>query len=447
MKKKNVIIIGAAGRDFHNFNTYYRDNEAYRVVAFTAAQIPDIDGRKYPSELAGKLYPEGIPIYSQDELPELIKNLDVDECVFAFSDVSYEEVMGISAIVNAAGADFKLLGPNSTMLKSQKPVISVTAVRTGTGKSQTSRKIIEYLLKHGVKVVAVRHPMPYGDLNAQRVQRFATVEDLEKHNCTIEEMEEYEPHVTRGNIVYAGVDYADILEAAENDPDGCDVIIWDGGNNDFSFYEPDLAITVLDPHRPGHELKYYPGEVCLRTTDVAIINKVDSAPQEAIEIVEKNIRTAAPEAEIIKAESTITVDKPELIAGKRVLVVEDGPTLTHGEMKIGAGTVAAERLGAAEIVDPTSHLVGSLKETFETYPHLENVLPAMGYGEKQLKDLEETINHIDCDAVIIGTPIDLTRVIHIDKPTTRVFYDLDEVEGPNLEEILQTFIQTHLQDA
>lgn len=447
MEKKNVLIIGAAGRDFHNFNTYYRDNEAYRVVAFTAAQIPDIDGRKYPSELAGKLYPEGIPIYSQDELPELIKNLDVDECVFAFSDVSYEEVMGISAIVNAAGADFKLLGPNSTMLKSQKPVISVTAVRTGTGKSQTSRKIIEYLLKHGVKVVAVRHPMPYGDLNAQRVQRFATVEDLEKHNCTIEEMEEYEPHVTRGNIVYAGVDYADILEAAENDPDGCDVIIWDGGNNDFSFYEPDLAITVLDPHRPGHELKYYPGEVCLRTTDVAIINKVDSAPQEAIEIVEKNIRTAAPEAEIIKAESTITVDKPELIAGKRVLVVEDGPTLTHGEMKIGAGTVAAERLGAAEIVDPTSHLVGSLKETFETYPHLENVLPAMGYGEKQLKDLEETINHIDCDAVIIGTPIDLTRVIHIDKPTTRVFYDLDEVEGPNLEEILQTFIQTHLQDA
>lgn len=447
MKKKNVIIIGAAGRDFHNFNTYYRDNEAYRVVAFTAAQIPDIDGRKYPGELAGRLYPEGIPIYSQDELPELIKKLDVDECVFAFSDASYEAVMGISAIVNAAGADFKLLGPNSTMLKSQKPVISVTAVRTGTGKSQTSRKIIEYLLKHGVKVVAVRHPMPYGDLNAQRVQRFATVEDLEKHNCTIEEMEEYEPHVTRGNIVYAGVDYADILEAAENDPDGCDVIIWDGGNNDFSFYEPDLAITVLDPHRPGHELKYYPGEVCLRTTDVAIINKVDSAPQEAIEIVEKNIRTAAPDAEIIKAESTITVDKPELITGKRVLIVEDGPTLTHGEMKIGAGTVAAERLGAAGIVDPTPHLVGSLKKTFETYPHLENVLPAMGYGEKQLKDLEETINHIDCDAVIIGTPIDLTRIIHIDKPTTRVFYDLHEVEGPNLETILQTFIQTHLQDA
>lgn len=443
MKTKNVIIIGAAGRDFHNFNTYYRDNDSYKVVAFTAAQIPDIDGRKYPSELAGKLYPEGIPIYSQDELPKLIKELEVDECVFAFSDLSYEDVMGISAVVNAAGADFKLLGPNSTMLKSKKPVISVTAVRTGTGKSQTSRKIIESLLKKDLKVVAVRHPMPYGDLTAQRVQRFATVDDLKKHDCTIEEMEEYEPHVTRGNIVYAGVDYADILEAAENDPDGCDVILWDGGNNDFSFYEPDLAITVLDPHRPGHELKYYPGEVCLRTTDVAIINKVDSAPQEAIDIVENNIKTASPNSEIIKAESTISVDKPELIKGKRVLVVEDGPTLTHGEMKIGAGTVAAERNGATEVIDPTPYLVGTLKETFATYPHLENVLPAMGYGEKQLKDLEETINNTDCDAVIIGTPIDLTRVINIKKPTTRVFYDLDEVEGPNLDNILEDFIQKH----
>lgn len=441
MKTKNVIIIGAAGRDFHNFNTYYRDNDSYKVVAFTAAQIPDIDGRKYPWELAGKLYPEGIPIYSQDELPKLIKELEVDECVFAFSDLSYEDVMGISAVVNAAGADFKLLGPNSTMLKSKKPVISVTAVRTGTGKSQTSRKIIESLLKKGLKVVAVRHPMPYGDLTAQRVQRFATVDDLKKHDCTIEEMEEYEPHVTRGNIVYAGVDYADILEAAENDPDGCDVILWDGGNNDFSFYEPDLAITVLDPHRPGHELKYYPGEVCLRTTDVAIINKVDSAPQEAIDIVENNIKAASPVSEIIKAESTISVDKPELIKGKRVLVVEDGPTLTHGEMKIGAGTVAAERNGATEVIDPTPYLVGTLKETFAAYPHLENVLPAMGYGEKQLKDLEETINNTDCDAVIIGTPIDLTRVININKPTTRVFYDLDEVEGPNLDNILENFIK------
>lgn len=443
METKNIIIIGAAGRDFHNFNTYYRDNDAYHVVAFTAAQIPDIDGRKYPSELAGDLYPAGIPIYSQDALPKLIKELDVDECVFAFSDISYDDVMGISAVVNAAGADFKLLGPNSTMLKSNKPVISVTAVRTGTGKSQTSRKIIETLLEHDLKVVAIRHPMPYGDLIAQRVQRFATIEDLEKHACTIEEMEEYEPHVERGNIIYAGVDYAAILEAAENDPDGCDVIVWDGGNNDFSFYEPDLAVTVLDPHRPGHELKYYPGEVCLRTTDVAIINKVDSAPAESIEIVENNIKAASPNSKIIKAESTITVDKPELITGKRVLIVEDGPTLTHGEMKIGAGTIAAERLDAAEIIDPAPYLVGSLTDTFKKYKHIENLLPAMGYGEQQLKDLEETINNADCDAVIIGTPIDLSRVISINKPTARVHYELNEVDGPNLNEILGEFIQKH----
>ena len=337
MKKKNVLIIGAAGRDFHNFNTVYRNNEAYNVVAFTATQIPDIDGRKYPSELAGELYPEGIQIYSQDQLPELIQELQVDECVFSYSDISYEDVMGVGAIVNAAGANFTLLGPKSTMLKSNKPVISVCAVRTGTGKSQTSRKIIETLLEHDLKVIVVRHPMPYGDLNAQRVQRFATVEDLKRHNCTIEEMEEYEPHVERGNIVYAGVDYADILAAAENDPEGCDVILWDGGNNDFSFFEPDLAVTVLDPHRPGHELKYYPGEVCLRTADVAIINKIDSATAEAIQIVENNIKLVSPNSTIIKAESKITVDHPELIVGKRVLVVEDGPTLTHGEMKIGAG--------------------------------------------------------------------------------------------------------------
>ncbi|RHW35091.1 cyclic 2,3-diphosphoglycerate synthase [Oceanobacillus profundus] len=443
METKNIIIIGAAGRDFHNFNTYYRDNEAYNVVAFTAAQIPDIDGRKYPSELAGKFYPNGIPIYSQDQLPALIEELKVNECVFAFSDISYEEVMGIGAIVNAAGADFKLLGPNNTMLKSKKPVISVCAVRTGTGKSQTSRKIIETLLEQGLKVIAVRHPMPYGDLNAQRVQRFASVEDLKKHHCTIEEMEEYEPHVSRGNIVYAGVDYAEILAAAENDPDGCDVILWDGGNNDFSFFEPDLAVTVLDPHRPGHELKYYPGEVCLRTTDVSIINKVDSASEEAIEIVENNIKAASPNSTIIKAESTITVDKPELIAGKRVLVVEDGPTLTHGEMKLGAGTVAAERLGAAEIIDPRPFAVGTLQDTFKKYQHVENVLPAMGYGDQQLKDLEKTINNADCDAVIIGTPIDLTRVISINKPSARVYYDLDEVEGPNLNDVLEDFIEEH----
>lgn len=443
MERKNIIIIGAAGRDFHNFNTYYRDNGAYKVVAFTAAQIPDIDGRKYPSELAGELYPEGIPIYSQDQLPGLIKDLQVDECVFAYSDIRYEDVMGIGAVVNAAGANFTLLGPNSTMLESKKPVISVCAVRTGTGKSQTSRKIIETLLEHDLKVIAVRHPMSYGDLNAQRVQRFATVEDLKQHNCTIEEMEEYEPHVARGNIVYAGVDYAAILEAAENDPDGCDVILWDGGNNDFSFYKPDLAVTVLDPHRPGHELKYYPGEVCLRTTDVAIINKVDSATEEAIQIVENNIKFASPNSAIIKAESTITVDHPERIAGKRVLVVEDGPTLTHGEMKLGAGTVAAERLGAKETIDPRPFAVGTLVETLNKYQHIGNVLPAMGYGEQQLKDLEETINRSDCDAVIIGTPIDLTRVISINKPCTRVHYDLDEIGEPNLRDILKDFIQEH----
>ena len=443
MERKNIIIIGAAGRDFHNFNTYYRGNEAFNVVAFTAAQIPDIDGRKYPSELAGELYPEGISIYSQDQLPELIKELQVDECIFAYSDIRYEDVMSVAAIVNAAGANFTLLGPKSTMLKSNKPVISVCAVRTGTGKSQTSRKVIETLLEDDLKVIVVRHPMPYGDLNAQRVQRFATVEDLKKHNCTIEEMEEYEPHVARGNIVYAGVDYADILAAAENDPDGCDVILWDGGNNDFSFFKPDLAVTVLDPHRPGHELKYYPGEVCLRTTDVAIINKVDSASEEAVQIVENNIKFASPNSTIIKAESKITVDYPERIVGKRVLVIEDGPTLTHGEMKLGAGTVAAERLGAAEIIDPRPFAVGTLAETFNKYQHIGNVVPAMGYGKQQLKDLEETINNADCDAVIIGTPIDLTRIISINKPCTRVHYDLDEISSPNLKDILKDFIQEH----
>lgn len=443
MNKKNVIIIGAAGRDFHNFNTYYRNNEAYNVVAFTAAQIPDIDGRKYPAELAGYLYPEGIPIYSQDQLPTLIKELDVDECVFAYSDVKYEAVMRIGAIVNAAGADFKLLGPKHTSLKSAKPVISICAVRTGSGKSQTSRKVIETLMKHGLKVVAVRHPMPYGDLAAQRVQRFATVEDFKKHRCTIEEMEEYEPHVERGNIIYAGVDYEAILRAAENDPDGCDVIVWDGGNNDFSFYQSDLSITILDPHRPGHELSYYPGEVSLITTDVAIINKVDSADAEAIQIVEANIKEANPNAVVMKAESLITVDHPELIKGKRVLVVEDGPTLTHGEMDKGAGTIAAERLGAKEIIDPRPFTVGALTDTFQKYPHIGKLLPAMGYGEQQLKDLEATINKIDCDAVIIGTPIDLSRIIQIDKPSTRVHYDLKEIGNPNLEDILVDFIKQH----
>ena len=443
MTKTKVIIIGAAGRDFHNFNTYYRDNDAYEVVAFTAAQIPDIDGRKYPAELAGELYPEGIPIYAQEQLEELIHKYDVDECVFAYSDVHYVDLMNVGALVNSAGANFKLLGLKDTQIKSNKPVISVCATRTGTGKSQTSRKVIETLLEHDLKVVAIRHPMPYGDLVEQKVQRFATVDDLKKHKCTIEEMEEYEPHVERGNIIYAGVDYQAILEAAEQDPDGCDVILWDGGNNDFSFYETDLAITVLDPHRAGHELSYYPGEVSLRTADVAIINKVDSGKPEDIAQVEANIKKVNPESLIMKAESTITVDQPELIEGKRVLVVEDGPTLTHGEMTIGAGTVAAERLGAKELIDPRPFAVGSLVDTFEKYTHLTDVLPAMGYGEQQLKDLEATINATDCDVVIIGTPMDLTRIIDIQHPTTRVHYDLAEVGEPNLETVLEQFIQDH----
>ncbi|MGN9163952.1 cyclic 2,3-diphosphoglycerate synthase [Tissierellaceae bacterium HCP3S3_D8] len=441
--KKNVIIIGAAGRDFHNFNTYYRDNENYKVVAFTAAQIPDIDDRKYPYELAGAMYPEGIPIYSQDRLSELIKELDVDECVFAYSDIKYRDLMNISAIVNASGADFKLLGPKSTMLKSNKPVISICATRTGCGKSQTSRKVIEILMEQNIKVIAIRHPMPYGNLAAQRVQRFATVEDLKEHNCTIEEMEEYEPHVERGNIIYAGVDYEDILRAAEKDPDGCDIIIWDGGNNDFSFYESDLAITVLDPHRPGDELNYYPGEVSLRTADIAIINKIDSADIKSIVEVENNIKFVNPNAKIIKAESEITVDNPDIIKGKRVLVVEDGPTLTHGGMKIGAGTVAAQQFGARELVDPRPYIVGKLAETFDIYKDIGKLLPAMGYSEQQLKDLEQTINNTDCDSVIIGTPIDLTRIISINKPYTRVYYELKEVGSPNLNEILDGFIREH----
>ena len=443
MTKKKILIIGAAGRDFHNFNTYYRDNELYDVLAFTAAQIPDIDDRKYPAELAGSLYPEGIPIYSQDKLEDLIVELKIDECVFAYSDVTYQAVMGLSAIVNTAGADFTLLGPKSTSIKSSKPLISVCAVRTGAGKSQTSRKVIEELMEKGLKVVAVRHPMPYGDLVAQKLQRFATVDDLKKHDCTIEEMEEYEPHVDRGNIIYSGVDYEAILRAAENDPDGCDVIIWDGGNNDFSFYEADLSITVVDPHRPGDELSYYPGEVSLRMADVAVINKIDSADPKNIKIVEENIGKLSPNAKIIKADSKISVDDPELIKGKKVLIVEDGPTLTHGGMKLGAGTVAAQRFGAGEIVDPRPYTVGKLKDTYETYPHITKLLPAMGYGKQQLKDLEESINNTECDSVIIGTPIDLSRIIKIDKPSTRVHYELDEIGSPNLQGVIEDFVKKH----
>lgn len=440
---KNVIIIGAAGRDFHNFNTYYRGNKDYNVVAFTAAQIPDIDGRKYPAELAGDLYPDGIPIYAEEDLPRLIKELNVDDCVFSYSDVPYERVMGVSAIVNAAGANFILLGPNDTMVKSTKPVIAVGAVRTGCGKSQTSRKVIEYLMAKGLKVVAIRHPMPYGNLVEQKVQRFATVEDLAKHKCTIEEMEEYEPHVVRGNVIYAGVDYEAILRAAEDDPDGCDVVLWDGGNNDFPFYKPDLNITVVDPHRPGNELTYYPGEVTLRLADVAVINKIDTASPEGIQTVRESIAKVAPQAIVVDAASPIKVDDPSVIRGKKVLVVEDGPTLTHGEMKIGAGTVAAMKYGAGELVDPRPFTVGKLSETFEIYPNIGTLLPAMGYSEQQLKDLEKTIENTDCDAVVIGTPIDLNRIIKINKPNTRVYYDLQEIGDPDLSGIIDDFVKKH----
>jgi predicted GTPase len=441
--KKNVIIIGAAGRDFHNFNTYFRGNESYNVVAFTAAQIPDIDGRKYPAQLAGNLYPEGIPIFAEENLPRLIKEMKADICVFSYSDVPYQRVMGVSAIVNAAGANFMMLGPKDTMVTSTKPVIAVGAVRTGCGKSQTSRRVIEILMSKGLKVVAIRHPMPYGNLVEQKVQRFATIGDLAKHKCTVEEMEEYEPHVVRGNVIYAGVDYEAILRAAEQDPDGCDVILWDGGNNDFPFYKPDLNFTVVDPHRPGHELTYYPGEVTLRLADVVVINKIDTADAKGIQTVRESITKVNPKAIVVDAASPIKVDNPALIRGKRVLVIEDGPTLTHGEMKIGAGTVAAQKYGAAELVDPRPYTVGKLTRTFQIYPNIGTLLPAMGYGDQQLRDLEETINKTDCDSVVIGTPIDLNRIIKINKPNTRVYYDLQEIGDPNLNDILDDFVKKH----
>jgi predicted GTPase len=440
MAKRNVIIIGAAGRDFHNFNTYFRDNEAYNVVAFTAAQIPDIAGRKYPAALAGKLYPNGIPIFVESELPKLIAEYKVDECVFAYSDVPYSHVMSMSALVNSAGASFTLLGPKDTQVKSTKPVIAVCAVRTGSGKSQTSRAIVQMLMKRGLKVVAIRHPMPYGDLVKQKVQRFATVEDLKKHECTIEEMEEYEPHVVRGNVIYAGVDYEAILREAEKE---ADVILWDGGNNDFSFYATDLMITVADPLRAGNEVSYYPGEACLRMADVIVINKIDSATPDEVQTVRDNIERVNPRATVIDAASPITVDRPELIKGKRCLVVEDGPTLTHGRMKIGAGVVAARKFGARELVDPRPFVVGKLAETFRLYPGIGTLLPAMGYGEEQVRDLERTIDKTDCDTVVIATPIDLNRVVKIKKPTVKVGYDLEEIGSPNLAQVLDEFCSKH----
>jgi len=440
MNPQKVIIIGAAGRDFHNFNTFFRGNVDYQVVAFTAAQIPDIDGRRYPSELAGINYPQGIPIYSQDELPVLIQSLGADICVFSYSDVPNQLVMRTAALVNACGAMFMLLGPKQTELKSTKPVISVCATRTGSGKSQTSRKIVQILMERGLKVVAVRHPMPYGNLIEQRVQRFAKIEDLEFHKCTIEEIEEYEPHIVRGNVIYSGVDYEPILRAAESDPGGCDVILWDGGNNDFPFFKPDLSITVADPHRAGAELTYYPGELNIRLSDVVIINKMDTASPESIEVVRKNIDMINPGAIVIDAASPVRVDDSSLIRGRKVLAVEDGPTLTHGEMKIGAAVIAARKFGAAQLVDPRPYLSGKLKDTFSLYPGIGTLLPAMGYSPEQVRDLEDTINNTECDTVVIGTPIDLQRLIKISKPVTRVYYDLEEIGYPKLDEVLLSFL-------
>ena len=439
--KRNVLIVGSGGRDFHNFNTFYRDNEAYNVVGFTAGtQIPGISDRKYPPELAGKLYPKGIPVYWEGDLSELIPKLKVDDVTFSYSDVSFQHVLTLGAIAQAAGANYILLGPDATQLKSSKPVIAVGAVRTGAGKSQTSRKIIESLLARGLKVVAVRHPMPYGDLVAQESMRFAEIADLEKHNCTIEEMEEFEPHVVRGNVIYCGVDYKTILEQAENDPGGCDVILWDGGNNDFSFYTPDLMVTVVDPLRPGHELSYWPGAVTLRLADVAVINKIDSAAPADLATVRKNIEKVNPKATVVDAVSTISVDDPSIIRGKRVLCIEDGPTVTHGDMTTGAAVVAAKKFGAAELVDPRPYLKGSLVDMFKLYPHITELLPAEGYGDKMLKDMEATIKACDCDAVIVGTPIDLARIIKIDKPNTRVYYDLQEIGEPDLDGIVSDFL-------
>ena len=436
MSREKIIIIGAAGRDFHNFNCVFRDNEKYEVVAFTAAQIPDIDGRKYPAVLAGSLYPDGIPILAEEDLPELIAEHEVECCVFSYSDVAYEDVMHKAALVNTCGADFKLLGERDTQLVSTKPVISICAVRTGCGKSQTTRRISEILQAAGKKVAAVRHPMPYGDLAKQRVQRFAALEDLVKHECTIEEMEEYEPHIVRGNVIFAGVDYEAILREAEKE---ADIILWDGGNNDTPFFKPDLHVVVADPHRAGHELSYFPGEHNIRMADVVIINKVVEAEFDQIAEVRDNVRSINPNCIIIDAASPLTVDNPSLILGKRVLVVEDGPTLTHGGMTYGAGVVAALRCGAEELVDPRPWVTGKLAETFEVYPEIGTLLPAMGYGDEQIADLEKTINAVDCDAVVIGTPIDLNRIVKINKPTVRVGYDLQEIGSPNLVDLLARF--------
>ena len=428
--------MGAAGRDFHNFNTYYRDNDLYQVVAFTATQIPNIEGRLYPPELAGDLYPKGIPIHDESELVSLIQTHHINEVVFSYSDIRHTDVMHLGSMVNAAGADFKMMGISRTAIKSTKPVIGICAVRTGCGKSQTTRKISEIFKSAGMKVAVIRHPMPYGDLSAQAVQRFSSLDDLEKHDCTIEEMEEYEPHINRGTIVYAGVDYEAIVREAEQE---ADVILWDGGNNDMPFYQTDLLFVVADPHRSGHETQYYPGETNLRMADVVIINKIKTANPENVEELRTSIAQINPKAKVVDAASPVTVDDPGIITGKRVLVVEDGPTLTHGEMKYGAGVVAANQCGALELVDPRPFAQGSIARTFDHYPDIGMVLPAMGYGNDQVRDLETTINNTDCDAVVIGTPIDLRRIVNIKHPSTRVTYELDELGDNKLDKILSKF--------
>ena len=429
-----TLIMGAAGRDFHNFNVYFRDNPVYQIVAFTATQIPNIEGRKYPVVLAGSLYPEGIPIYPESDLVGLIKDLQVDQVIFAYSDVPHEYVMHKASIVLAAGADFRLMGMKATQLKSTKPVVSVCAVRTGSGKSQTTRRVSSILRSMGYRVAAIRHPMPYGDLVRQKVQRFADFSDLDKQECTIEEREEYEPHLDNGVIVYAGVDYEAILRQAEQE---VDIILWDGGNNDFSFYIPDLAIVVADPHRAGHEKAYHPGETNVRSADVFVINKVDTASPEKVFEVRESLYALNPGALVIEAASPLFVDQPEAIRGKSVLVIEDGPTLTHGEMAYGAGWVAARRFGASDIVDPRPFAVGSIIATYRKYPNTGPILPAMGYGEEMTHDLEATINNAPVDMVISATPIDLTRIIKVNKPMQRVRYELQEIGKPTLEDVLK----------
>lgn len=433
-KRKKIIIMGAAGRDFHNFNMCFRDNSDYEVIAFTAAQIPNIAGRQYPPLLAGKLYPKGIPIESEQKLTSLIKFHTIDEVIFSYSDVSYQYVMHKASLVNAAGAQFTLLGARQTMIKSKKPVIAICAVRTGCGKSPTSRKVCSILKELGKKVVVIRHPMPYGDLAKQRIQRFASYDDLKRYDCTIEEIEEYEPHIENDTVVYAGVDYEAILLEAEQEADS---IIWDGGNNDIPFYVPDIHITIVDPHRPGHEITYYPGETNLLMAHSIIISKEDTAKPENIKCLKERIKLSNPNAIIVDAALPITVEEPELIKGKRVLVIEDGPTLTHGGMAFGAGVLAAEKFGAGEIIDPRPFAIGSMAETLRDYPHIGKLLPAMGYGHFQMKELQETIHRIPCDMVIIGTPIDLRKLIFIDKPTNRVRYELQEISTPTLKELIE----------